>query len=167
MCVCCSCRLRNETFVVDTLAIEQLDPLKTIFADSKREVLFHNADYDLRLLNRDFGLRIGNLFDTKIASQFLGEPAIGLGALVRSTSGSRSTRTSARRLGTATAAARVARVCSGRRGTSARAARSSPRIVGSGRTAALGRRRVYTDAAHALEQRGHRWQWLFEGEGRP
>ncbi len=73
---------RNETFVVDTLAIEQLEPLAPIFADETREVLFHDADYDLRLLNRDFGLRIGRLFDTKIAAQFLGEPAIGLGALV-------------------------------------------------------------------------------------
>src|SRR5688572_24893976 len=73
---------RSETFLVDTLAIEQLEPLAPIFGDEKREVLFHDADYDLRLLNRDFGLRIGKLFDTKIAAQFLGEPAIGLGALV-------------------------------------------------------------------------------------
>jgi ribonuclease D len=73
---------RSETFVVDTLAIERLEPLAPIFGDEKREVLFHDADYDLRLLNRDFGLRIGKLFDTKIAAQFLGEPAIGLGALV-------------------------------------------------------------------------------------
>src|SRR5688500_5163992 len=73
---------RDETFVVDTLAIARLDPLATIFADTNREVLFHDADYDLRLLNRDFSFRIGKLFDTKIAAQFLGEPAIGLGALV-------------------------------------------------------------------------------------
>ena len=73
---------RDETFVVDTLAIARLDPLATIFADTNREMLFHDADYDLRLLNRDFGFRIGKLFDTKIAAQFLGEPAIGLGALV-------------------------------------------------------------------------------------
>src|SRR5687767_9242347 len=73
---------RDATFVVDTLAIARLDPLATIFADTNREVLFHDADYDLRLLNRDFSFRIGKLFDTKIAAQFLGEPAIGLGALV-------------------------------------------------------------------------------------
>lgn len=72
---------RVETFVIDTLAVPALAPLADIFADAGRELVFHDADYDLRLLNRDFGLRIGKLFDTKLAAQFLGEPAIGLGAL--------------------------------------------------------------------------------------
>src|SRR5687768_15495186 len=72
---------RTETVVIDTLAGPQLSALAAIFADPARELVFHDADYDLRLLNRDFELRIGNLFDTKLAAQFLGEPAIGLGAL--------------------------------------------------------------------------------------
>jgi ribonuclease D len=73
---------RSETFVVDTLALDRLEPLAPIFNDALRELVFHDADYDLRLLDRDLGLHIGKLFDTKIAAQFLGEPAIGLGALV-------------------------------------------------------------------------------------
>ncbi|MGH7466646.1 MAG: ribonuclease D [Longimicrobiales bacterium] len=72
---------RTETFVVDTLAVPALTPLATVFGDDKRELVFHDADYDLRLLNRDFGLRVRKLFDTKLAAQFLGEPAFGLGAL--------------------------------------------------------------------------------------
>ena len=72
---------RTETFVVDTLAVTDLRPLASVFDRAETEVVFHDADYDLRLLDRDFGLHVGRLFDTKIAAQFLGEPAIGLGAL--------------------------------------------------------------------------------------
>jgi ribonuclease D len=73
---------RERTFLVDTLAVFQLGLLKPLFASRDHEVVFHDADYDLRLLARDFDIRIGGLFDTKLAAQLLGEPAIGLGALV-------------------------------------------------------------------------------------
>ena len=72
---------RTDTFVIDTLVVPDLTPLAPIFSNPARELVFHDADYDLRLLNRDFKLQVGNLFDTKLAAQFLGEPAIGLGAL--------------------------------------------------------------------------------------
>jgi ribonuclease D len=73
---------REQTFLVDTLAVEQLSALRPLFASPGHEVVFHDADYDLRLLARDFDIRVGGLFDTKLAAQLLGEPAIGLGALV-------------------------------------------------------------------------------------
>jgi ribonuclease D len=73
---------RERTVVVDTLAVRQLEPLGPLFADPEVEVVFHDADYDLRLLDRDFGIRARRLFDTKIAAQFLGEPAIGLASLM-------------------------------------------------------------------------------------
>jgi ribonuclease D len=73
---------REQTFLVDTLSVESLDELAPLFASTEHEVILHDADYDLRLLARDFGIRVGGLFDTKIAAQLLGEPAIGLGALV-------------------------------------------------------------------------------------
>jgi len=73
---------RRETHVIDALALTELAPLAAILADPAIEVVFHDADYDLRLLSRDFGLSVRGLFDTKLAAQFLGEPAFGLGALV-------------------------------------------------------------------------------------
>lgn len=73
---------RDETFLVDTLAVPDIRPLGPILADEGREIVLHDAEYDLRLLARDHLIRICNLFDTKIAAQLLGEPAIGLGALV-------------------------------------------------------------------------------------
>src|SRR5690606_13792608 len=72
---------RTATYVVDTLAVTDLTPLAGVFAAPDLEVVFHDADYDLRILYRDFGLRVRGLFDTKLAAQFLGEPAIGLASL--------------------------------------------------------------------------------------
>jgi len=69
---------RRDTVVVDTLAVADLGALAEMLADPEREVVFHDADYDLRLLDRDFGATVRGLFDTKIAAQFLGEAKLGL-----------------------------------------------------------------------------------------
>jgi ribonuclease D len=73
---------RTDTFIIDTLALADIDPLRHAFENSALETVFHDADYDLRLLSRDYGVRVRNLFDTKIAAQLIGEPAIGLAALL-------------------------------------------------------------------------------------
>jgi ribonuclease D len=73
---------RDATFVIDTLAVTHLDSLRDILSRHETEVVFHDADYDLRLLARDFDVHITKLFDTKIAAQFIGERAFGLGTLV-------------------------------------------------------------------------------------
>jgi ribonuclease D len=72
----------KETALVDPLAIDDLSPLGDILADPAIEIVFHDADYDLRILDRDFGFTAKNLFDTRIAAQFAGEPQLGLGALI-------------------------------------------------------------------------------------
>ena len=46
------------------------------------EVVFHDADYDLRLLQQDYGWQVRNIFDTRIAAQLLGIRAFGLAALL-------------------------------------------------------------------------------------
>lgn len=73
---------RAETWIVDTLAVTNVPALSPILLDDHIEVVLHDADYDLRLMARDYGIRISNLFDTKTAAQLLGEPAIGLAGLV-------------------------------------------------------------------------------------
>ena len=73
---------RSRDYLIDTLALHALDGVAPLLEDPAVETVFHDADYDLRLLARDFGLRVRNLFDTKLAAQLLGEPAFGLGALV-------------------------------------------------------------------------------------
>jgi ribonuclease D len=73
---------RQETAVVDPLAVERLGPLGELLADPKVEVVFHDADYDLRLLYHEYGFQGANLFDTRIAAQLLNEPGVGLAALL-------------------------------------------------------------------------------------
>src|SRR6185312_12019364 len=50
--------------------------------DPAVEVVFHDADYDLRLLDKEYGLHAETLFDTRVAAQLLNEPGIGLAALL-------------------------------------------------------------------------------------
>jgi ribonuclease D len=73
---------RGETAVVDPLATGGLGPIGELLADPAIEIIFHDADYDLRLLHREYGFTAQNLFDTRIAAQLLNEPGIGLAALL-------------------------------------------------------------------------------------
>jgi len=73
---------RTRTWVVDPLALKGLDPLRAPLLETAVEVVFHDADYDLRLLHRDYGFEVRGLFDTKIAAEFLGEPGLGLASLL-------------------------------------------------------------------------------------
>ena len=73
---------RDETAVVDPLAVESLAPLAEALADPEVEIVFHDADYDLRLLDREYGYRATRIFDTRIAAQLLNEPGVGLAALL-------------------------------------------------------------------------------------
>lgn len=74
---------RSETFLLDTLALDDLGGIADVLGDPDRETVFHDADYDLRLLDRDFGVKVRGLFDTKIAAQFVGEPALGLASVLK------------------------------------------------------------------------------------
>jgi ribonuclease D len=73
---------RHSTAVIDPLAIPDFSPFGALLADAKVEKVFHDADYDLRTLDRDYGFRARHLFDTRVAAQLSGEPAIGLAALL-------------------------------------------------------------------------------------
>jgi len=72
----------TTTALIDPLAIDDLTPVGGLLADSDVEKVFHDADYDLRVLDRDYGFPATRLFDTRIAAQLAGEPAIGLAALL-------------------------------------------------------------------------------------
>ena len=58
-------------------------PLDEFFAAlSGKRVIFHDADYDLRLLRRSGEFPDKDIFDTMIAARICGEPQLGLAALV-------------------------------------------------------------------------------------
>lgn len=74
---------RERTAVVDPLAVSGLDAIGDLLADPAVESVFHDADYDLRLLARQYGFRCTSLFDTRVAAQLLNEPGIGLAAMLQ------------------------------------------------------------------------------------
>ena len=73
---------RNRHAVIDPLPIGAPPGLGALLEDPSVEVVFHDADYDLRLLQQDYGWHVRTIFDTRIAAQLLGYTAFGLAALL-------------------------------------------------------------------------------------
>jgi ribonuclease D len=73
---------REKSAVIDPLPIGQAARLGALLESKSVEVVFHDADYDLRLLHQDYGWHVTNIFDTRIASQLLGIKSFGLAALL-------------------------------------------------------------------------------------
>lgn len=69
-------------YLVDPLALPDLNSLAPIFSNPKIEKIFHAAEYDLICLRRDFNYSFANLFDTMHAARVLGYPAVGLDKLL-------------------------------------------------------------------------------------
>jgi len=73
---------RDESAIIDPLPIGSPAGLGQLLQSKSVEVVFHDADYDLRLLHQDYGWHVSNIFDTRIASQLLGIKSFGLAALL-------------------------------------------------------------------------------------
>lgn len=75
---------RDRSAIVDPLSVPaaSLAPLGALLESPDVETIFHDADYDLRLLQRDYGWHVRNIFDTRVAAQLLGIRAFGLAALL-------------------------------------------------------------------------------------
>jgi len=73
---------RDATAIVDPLPTGDLSALKPLVESPDIEIVFHDADYDLRLLRQDYGWATRHIFDTRIAAQLLGYKAFGLAALL-------------------------------------------------------------------------------------
>ncbi|HSP17441.1 MAG TPA: ribonuclease D [Thermoanaerobaculia bacterium] len=72
----------SDDLVIDPLAGVDLKRFGEVLAESSITKVLHGADYDLRILNRDFGFTTSNLIDTMVSAQLLGYEAYGLGALL-------------------------------------------------------------------------------------
>lgn len=72
----------QQEAVIDPLPIGNPTRLGALLEDREVEVILHDADYDLRLLHQDYGWRVTNLFDTRVAAQLLGIRSFGLAALL-------------------------------------------------------------------------------------
>jgi ribonuclease D len=74
--------IQDADYLVDPLAISNLEPLAPFFADPEIEKILHGAEYDIMCLKRDFGFKVSNLFDTRLASRTLGRQRTGLSGLL-------------------------------------------------------------------------------------
>lgn len=72
---------RHMVYVIDTIVLKEIAALKEVMDASITKVV-HGADYDIRSLDRHYGFRIRNLYDTNIAARFAGLTRVGLAALL-------------------------------------------------------------------------------------
>jgi ribonuclease D len=74
---------RGDTVaLIDSLALEDLSPMRGVFEDPDLRKVVHGGDYDVRLLRRDHAIQPRGLFDTMIAARLCGERSFGLAALL-------------------------------------------------------------------------------------
>jgi len=69
-------------YIVDPLAVPDLGALRPLFADPRRQKVFHAAEYDILCLKRDYGFEFASIFDTMVAARTLGWPQVGLGPIL-------------------------------------------------------------------------------------
>lgn len=69
-------------YLVDPLKLENIEPLGALLASPAVEIILHAAENDILLLQRDFGFRITNVFDTQLAARILGQSGVGLAAML-------------------------------------------------------------------------------------
>ncbi len=74
---------RQQSWLIDPLALTSLEPLAAPLANPDIIIVMHGSDYDIRSLHRDYGIEVTNLFDTMIAARFLGITEFGLAALLK------------------------------------------------------------------------------------
>ncbi|MFC1920395.1 ribonuclease D [Chloroflexota bacterium] len=72
----------QKVYIIDTISLADLTPLRDILADVSINKIIHAADNDIRSLDRHCGLHIHNVFDTSIAARFIGITRLSLGALI-------------------------------------------------------------------------------------
>ena len=77
----CLVQLATATgcYLVDPLAVDTPESLGRILQDPSIKKVLHSGDNDIRTLDKEWGLRIVNLYDTSIGARFLGLEKLGLG----------------------------------------------------------------------------------------
>jgi len=66
--------------IIDPLADIDLSPLMDVLA--RKTLIIQGADYDLRMMNRDYNFHASSIFDTMLAAQILGYERFSYAALV-------------------------------------------------------------------------------------
>ncbi|MFH1620204.1 MAG: ribonuclease D, partial [bacterium] len=73
----------SANYIVDTLRIKDLAPLRPLLESPDMEKIFHAAESDVRVFKKALHCEVRNLFDTMVAARFLGIKACGLASLIK------------------------------------------------------------------------------------
>ena len=71
----------RKVYLIDTLEVDDMRQMGEVLADETVAKVIQGAEYDIRCLDREWGFRIRNIFDTSIAARFVGMQRTGLSAL--------------------------------------------------------------------------------------
>ena len=71
----------SKVYLIDPLAVDDMKPIGDVLADETVAKVIQGAEYDIRCVDREWGFRVRNLFDTSIAARFVGLEQNGLSAL--------------------------------------------------------------------------------------
>lgn len=74
----------ERDWLIDPLARLDLAPLGRLLADPGVTKVFHDGEYDILILKRDYGFDFKNLFDTRVAAAALGVETPGLASVLQS-----------------------------------------------------------------------------------
>ena len=77
----------DTAWVIDPLAVADIQPLGDVLANPSVEKLFHAAGNDIRGFHRDWGFQVRNLFDTSIAAAFVGSTQLGMQSVLKEHAG--------------------------------------------------------------------------------
>lgn len=72
----------EHDYLVDPLADVDLSDLGPILADASKVKIFHDGEYDVLIMGREFGFEFANIFDTRIAASALGSQNPGLASVL-------------------------------------------------------------------------------------
>ncbi len=72
----------EQDYIIDSLALRELDPLGELVRREDVEVTMHAAENDVLLLHKDFGWTFGKLFDTLWGARILGWQRPGLASIL-------------------------------------------------------------------------------------
>ncbi len=73
----------TEDYVIDVLSEKNPKTILEILEDEKIQKVFHDVDFDFRILDEQFSCKPKNIFDTKLAAELLGKEKIGLSSLLK------------------------------------------------------------------------------------
>ena len=68
----------ETAYIIDPLAIDNVDSLGELLSSPAVEKIFHAGDYDVRSFDRDWGFRVSKLFDTGISAALVASTGVGL-----------------------------------------------------------------------------------------